>query len=607
MEIILPSKVTQLSPWSDIFRIRDSRGYAVVMPMRDGARHEPVTDILIQPKKDDRTVFEKLRHVRLHDKHEEGYFRDNPVVHIKCLDDYWTPTLYSGTMRVYDGRMWVGFESFTEVNEFTFPSDQTVAVNWSAQGLAQPYDFAMYGMYFERRNSTSFYWPTTIMLTRWKMGGQWTQKVWRFWNYRADLPKFYPGQGLDEGKVRFVAGHPDSWYDSVSSMTSTTSPMLVYNVSFAADLEKIKAQVHDEMMRSLRYNEKELYANSGKNWIPTNQLPFELQVALGDACDAATQPSEHNPGLPTLGFNNLQNLAALIDGMTLLSLGKDSTIPNALGELVQTKTSKEELYDELAAIGKKSKYRMTHSRQWRQLTPTQQKRLMKYADISSVQNSVNASMIIADANSVKGRWASQSWERFTNAWFQGRYVWATSWSDADQAYRYFWHKMQQALGQEEAHPVLHGRANLSDPADASITPVVRASYSCTERAVTGLAKMTKTLYETGMAPTAAVMWDFIPFSFVVDWFFPISDTLERYSRSEYYSPLYYTYDNGICCSVKYEVQTNLSFKVRCYTRWYQASVPETELGHCILDGGRTPSDKTTAFRTVDGLMLLFRR
>jgi hypothetical protein len=117
-----------------------------------------------------------------------------------------------------------------------------------------------------------------------------------------------------------------------------------------------------------------------------------------------------------------------------------------------------------------------------------------------------------------------------------------------------------------------------------------------------LEKISTGLYRYGLSPSFYVIWDMIPYSFIVDWFIPVGDILSAVDKRRMYDR---TYDmSDIWFSLKYEVSDE-SGSYSAYTRWSSSGLPEFQ-GYYTLENIGTKSQKTIGFRILDALSLLFR-
>lgn len=94
-----------------------------------------------------------------------------------------------------------------------------------------------------------------------------------------------------------------------------------------------------------------------------------------------------------------------------------------------------------------------------------------------------------------------------------------------------------------------------------------------------------TLDRFGLCPDFYIIWDSIPYSFIVDWVVPIGDYVSRTDAQVRYSSLNYEYE-FISYSLTYRVQARLTksctlafgpFLVECYSRWYEHTTPSSLL------------------------------
>lgn len=189
-----------------------------------------------------------------------------------------------------------------------------------------------------------------------------------------------------------------------------------------------------------------------------------------------------------------------------------------------------------------------------------------------------------------------------NGWLSQRYEITTSVMDGQQAWDYFFHKAQEWLGVESPDRKCHGQYS-----DGDVT--FQCTFRMEEKAWTGLTRFFESCYREGLEPNAYVLWDFVPFSFIVDWFFPIGDALEAYTMASHYTPQYYTYlpaygEYTMCYSVAYSFNTFFGV-CHSYCRWYEAAPPNCETSYIRWKAPQSTKYETTLMRTLDGLCLAF--
>jgi hypothetical protein len=130
----------------------------------------------------------------------------------------------------------------------------------------------------------------------------------------------------------------------------------------------------------------------------------------------------------------------------------------------------------------------------------------------------------------------------------------------------------------------------------------RCHIRMTQKELEYLDKISTGLYRYGLSPSFYVIWDMIPYSFIVDWFIPVGDILSGLDKRRMYDRTYSMSD--IWFSLKYEYQDK-DGRYSAYTRWASSGLPEFQ-GYYSLENIGTPSNKTIGFRILDALSLLFR-
>lgn len=167
----------------------------------------------------------------------------------------------------------------------------------------------------------------------------------------------------------------------------------------------------------------------------------------------------------------------------------------------------------------------------------------------------------------------------SSSWLKGRYVFSTTVMDLGQSWDYWYDQALHWIGKRSNDYKCHGKAELDF-----------GTFQCTcvlhERALQGITKCFEEAYRHGLEPNGYVLWDFIPFSFVVDWFYPIGDALLGYTRACHFTPELWEYvpeydGNAMCYSVAYSSQVPILGEVSVYTRWYEPSPPEVEPAYIL--------------------------
>lgn len=187
-----------------------------------------------------------------------------------------------------------------------------------------------------------------------------------------------------------------------------------------------------------------------------------------------------------------------------------------------------------------------------------------------------------------------------NAWLGGRYVWTTSVMDGEQGWNFCYNELLRMMGTRSWDIKCHGKSKIED-----------ATFTCTflmrEKAHEGIVSFYETCYKLGLEPNAYVLWDFIPYSFVFDWFCPVGDALHAYTLSTHYTPEFYEYslygDRYRMCYTYTETFKSDYGNVEVFARWYESSPPNVESSYFLCKDGTT-GDQTTVFRMTDAICLI---
>lgn len=189
-------------------------------------------------------------------------------------------------------------------------------------------------------------------------------------------------------------------------------------------------------------------------------------------------------------------------------------------------------------------------------------------------------------------------ERFGNWWLKGRYVFSTTIMDAESTWTYFYDQAQRWIGARSDDYKCHGKDDTGDL-------IVQCTYIARERALSGIVKAFEACYRQGLEPNAYVLWDFVPYSFVVDWFLPVGNSLNAYTRASHFCPEYWEFQprydgKSFCYSVSYTSDTDIG-ACEVYTRWYERDRPEVEPAYFLKPDA--PAQNTVCKRVVDGIAL----
>jgi hypothetical protein len=185
-------------------------------------------------------------------------------------------------------------------------------------------------------------------------------------------------------------------------------------------------------------------------------------------------------------------------------------------------------------------------------------------------------------------------------WLSYRYQYSTTKLDIDDAINFVHRYMD--LGTLDR--MIVGRGTSRWTFDDGTTVTCRCKVEVTPKQIGTLARIWRALDTYGLSPDFYVIWDSIPYSFMVDWFLPIGDIASVWDTNHmYFSGEFYTLEN-ICYSLTYTRKLD-DIKVKCYTRW-AGSVPSSLDSYYWLDREPT-SGATIGKRVLDASSIFIGR
>lgn len=187
-------------------------------------------------------------------------------------------------------------------------------------------------------------------------------------------------------------------------------------------------------------------------------------------------------------------------------------------------------------------------------------------------------------------------------------------SSAWLAYRYQYQTTKLDL--EEAISFVNRHANLGDLRGGITTygqytdyfkgvPVQsRCQIKCRRRELSFMKSLLLDLDTLGLTPDFYVIWDSIPYSFIVDWFLPVGDILSVVDAQRTYSEENFDY-SLIGYSMKYLNYDTPNGAYSVYARWIETHPPE--LNSLYWFEKPSPSDTVVGFRAIDTASLIIGR
>lgn len=180
----------------------------------------------------------------------------------------------------------------------------------------------------------------------------------------------------------------------------------------------------------------------------------------------------------------------------------------------------------------------------------------------------------------------------SDLWLGYRYQYTTTKLDAEEAIAFV--RRSISLG-DYKHLKCHGQSSI-EYLGTEIT--CRAVATVSPKVLNTVRKIWRSLYTYGLTPSFYVIWDMIPYSFIVDWFLPIGNILAVWDTEREFKQMYDIAD--IQYSLSYTVPSKYG-TIHCYSRWLASMPPELQ-GHYFFDN--STSKKTIIKRILDSASIL---
>lgn len=180
----------------------------------------------------------------------------------------------------------------------------------------------------------------------------------------------------------------------------------------------------------------------------------------------------------------------------------------------------------------------------------------------------------------------------SDAWLSYRYQYQTTKSDVEEAIAFMSRKRD--LDSIKSFKC-YGTSTITYK-NVKIHCICSATVA--EKHASQVKKVWNALITYGLAPDFYVIWDMVPYSFIVDWFLPIGDILSRWDANRQVKQ-HYDIDN-VNFSLSYKRRKGI-YAVKCYSRWLSGAPPELQ-GRYTFE--RQASDETLVKRVLDGAALI---
>jgi hypothetical protein len=187
-------------------------------------------------------------------------------------------------------------------------------------------------------------------------------------------------------------------------------------------------------------------------------------------------------------------------------------------------------------------------------------------------------------------------KRLQDAWLQYRYVFKTSELDIKEAIKFA--KRYMSLGSLDRKLKLYGQSETT-VYDCAVK--CRCTLEIKPNEMGYVSKIWNALQTYGLTPDFYVIWDMIPYSFIVDWFIPVGDMLGVLDASSVFKPGERYDISNVCFSLAYQRPFG-SYTYKCYSRW--AAEPLQTFNEFYWFDKPATSDKVKTFRVLDAISLV---
>jgi hypothetical protein len=186
-----------------------------------------------------------------------------------------------------------------------------------------------------------------------------------------------------------------------------------------------------------------------------------------------------------------------------------------------------------------------------------------------------------------------------SAWLSYRYQVTTSRLDAEEAIKFVHRNMD--LGSLDSGIKCFGSA-VHEVNGKLVT--CRCGLRLTPKELGLLGSIWRSLYTYGLQPNFYVLWDMIPYSFIVDWFIPLGDIASVLDAEAMFMDKD-NYDiSDVCFSLSYDTRRD-SYSSHQYSRW--RSQPLAHFNEFYWLDKPSTSDRTLVYRILDTASLCIGR
>lgn len=186
-----------------------------------------------------------------------------------------------------------------------------------------------------------------------------------------------------------------------------------------------------------------------------------------------------------------------------------------------------------------------------------------------------------------------------DVWLSYRYAYTTSKLDAEEAIEFVHRYRDLGTLDQWIHCFGVSRKDISFNGFTT-TATCRCGLEIRPSDVALLGKVWRALYTYGLQPNFYVLWDSLPYSFIVDWIIPIGNIAHALDAQSMYNGTYYEIKD-VVFSISYDIVDEYANEYHQYTRWKSEGLP-TLNGFYFLEEDPA-STKVIGMRALDTLSL----
>jgi hypothetical protein len=189
----------------------------------------------------------------------------------------------------------------------------------------------------------------------------------------------------------------------------------------------------------------------------------------------------------------------------------------------------------------------------------------------------------------------------TEAWLSYRYQYMTTKLDIQEAIKFMSRHADEYLRGDGLKSYGVHRFTYHDSVYGDVDVTCRCTARIRQRDLSTIKEVWHALERYGLTPDFYVIWDMIPYSFIVDWFVPVGDVVAIWDAERVYNDEHYEF-RDLTYSVKYVLRQPDGLNWSMYYRWIEKTTPGLSGFYWLESSG--PSQRVAGYRALDTVSLL---